>query len=288
MEQKENKRLLKEFELLKKNEKVKLLTTLADLPLIRLIYAGYTVEIDAKKFPYGHSIKIVSPVEFEMPNYKRSPIKCLLEQLNSFLFDSSYLLLGGYPVENSRERPLYSNSMFYVANVQEVKNTNTFKERYFQLNFNNLDEIKKFVEKHRRQFDVVLFDWSTFKFFDKNDTFQDRLLNLLELPKKDGLFIIETPRGSIFSYPPTISMRNVPQERERQKKENLERLTKVLDLNGYSYQLTTADKTHPIAQKVYARDPSTELMVIRDIIPYRMGGKRRTRRSKKSKGTRRH
>lgn len=257
-------------------------------PKIHFKYRDHDILISHVSISNNNPIFIPIHISGELGEYLivvRSPYE-IIERINEILNSRTYLLLGGYPAPPAQGRQpdnaLYSNENVYIADIEDVRKTDPFRSRYFKLDFNDLKQIKEFRRQHPNRFDVVLFDWSTFKFFNKDETFQQRLCELLNLTRVGGTFIIENPTGGEFQG---------VEDREAEIRLRRQRIQDFLNtVTNISYTFTRADQANPnsILQQVYAAGPDTELVVIhvRGEVRLKSIGGKRTRRKRKQRKTR--
>ncbi len=309
-----NKRMKRNIEILSQNTNYKLLNRDDENRIATFTYTNNGNELQIRiQFPTNYPmsepvITVLQPLEFQIPmNSIRGwgPTKTVVDILKPF-FDSidnfnlphytipstAYLVLGGYPVEESMNRPLYKNPSVFIADTEALQNTEPFQDRYFQVDYNSVGQLYILAKQYSKMFDMVVFDWSTFRFFKVNTSFQTRLKMLLELIKDTGILVIESPQGDTFTYDKNlITIQNIIQQRIQIMIKNINRITDALDTLGYTYEYPKTSEYNPFLKEVYGdRGKDLQLMIVKRKQKggKRRGSKRKTRRAKKSKGTRRH
>jgi hypothetical protein len=298
-----NKRMKKNIEILSQTTDYKLLNRDDENRIATFTYTNNGNEFQIRiQFPANYPltkpvITVLQPFEYEIPVDYWKPINTIVTILKPF-FDSvpqytipsrAYLVLGGYPVKESMNRSLYQNPAVFIADTEVLQKTEPFQDRYFRVNYNT-PQLYLLAKQYSKMFDMVVFDWSTFRFFEKNQSFQIRLGMLLELIKDTGILVIESPQGDFFSGL-SGSIQNMIQQRSQIKIDNINRITNALDTLGYTYEYPETTKYNSFLEEVYGdRGKDLQLMIVKRKQKggKRQGSKRKTRRAKKSKGTRRH
>lgn len=231
-------------------------------------------------------------------SYIRDYINNYIESL------SLYLVLGGYPfVGESIGRSFYKNQSVYILDIADKKETDLFQDRYIKCDFTDVDDLKTLANAYPKRFKTILFDWSSYKYFE-DDNEKERLELLLSLLTPNGTLVIEQPHTG-WSTP----------SNEAQVK-RMRSLCSVATNLGYHIELNNSSiVTDSILKEAYKRN-NNEITIlalvtknilslgnnlctktdeqILSTIAYlkvmRGGGRRKQtrKRSRKSKGTRRH
>jgi hypothetical protein len=217
--------------------------------------------------------------------YVTMPIVSILNSIIEKVEDTEYLLLGGYPQdERTRHRSLYNSPSVFIADTANLTSLNLFSSRYYKVDFNSLDELQGLAKQVGQKFTLIVFDWSTYKFFSQDDTFQKRLQVLLSMIKPNGSLVIESPQGSQFSI--NLSNTRTHQNQiKNQKRNNLDLLQTSLSQLGFvGVQKKLSEITDSFIRQVYEGMDHHDINLM--LVKKSTGGKRKTRKLK-SKSRRR-
>ena len=182
-----------------------------------------------------------------------------------------YLLLGGYPAQDDDKRDIYTDSQFYILDETKLKGDESFKDRYFELDFNNQNELKKFSQEHQKEFTKILFDWSVYgKFFKEDYTLENKLKLLLQTLAPNGIFVIENPGKydniMLFTNSTRTKIKSEEERKEERKKlieESISKIENIMDKLKYKHEMKKLeDINDEIIQKVYKEKPDMDLMII--------------------------
>jgi hypothetical protein len=125
--------------------------------------------------------------------------------------------------ENNIKRSIYNNQSYYFLDeLNPKKNSLSEEGRFIHCNFNNIEDLQKISRDFKETFNIVFFDKTVFKFFDK----LQNIIFLLNIVKKGGYIII--PDYSFFSYIP-IGMSNINYSILNEiKKQNIRKTQKII------------------------------------------------------------
>ena len=198
-----------------------------------------------------------------------------------FKYGNRYLLLGGYPSDSpTRSRALYMDPRFFILDTVPELNVrmSPFKSRYIEADFNDLERLQAVADDYRGAFQKIIFDWSTYKFFNHDDTYEDRLGALLQMLTPDGNLVIESPQGTMFSFDRKMTQDEMYKNRNLQMKTNRSDLTTAIRNLGFQSKDTDISRIlDPVLVQVYK--PLTNDLEL-SIVGRQMGGKRQARTQK--------
>jgi hypothetical protein len=160
-----------------------------------------TFKIDRFNFLNFEYIMYIKFIEPFLPNLNNMKFMNYIEFIrnNLLLAEPIYtnnnisLVIGAKPDDkNYDSRNFFDNQQIYLLSEEESEN----KKRYFQIDFNNIDELERLVSEDLK-FQTICFDYSTWKFFSEQDNeieYIIKKINLLsELLMDDGILIIPEP-----------------------------------------------------------------------------------------------
>jgi hypothetical protein len=169
----------------------------------------YSFEINIPdNYPYNNNVPKVlmtSPENKEIYTeiFSWGPTKNLYSFIQEIIQNNpKFLILGAYPDASygHGNRNIYNKEEYYILDIIDPKASNTFNSRYIQADFTDKDSLQKVSGNYQKKFDIILFDWSTYKFFNKDDkTFEERLGYILNMLKNSGTLYIESPGGETAS-----------------------------------------------------------------------------------------
>jgi hypothetical protein len=127
--------------------------------------------------------------------------------------DTISLVIGVSPYEPYYSSQEYRNifndpNIFLLADTRfEIEINNDIdreltidKSRFFEIDFNNLEQLQIFSETYNNIFDTICFDKSTWKFFNYDETASQRLLYIYNLLKPNGILYIPNVEPSGWVY----------------------------------------------------------------------------------------
>ncbi len=192
--------------------------------------------------------------------------------------EPAYLVLGGAPEGGTHGRTFLYNEHYWILD-ENLPKIDIDTSRFFQTNFNNPAEMAFLASKLPKQFDVILFDFSTLKFFTGkdilgNDTLVERLKSLKAMLKDGGSLFIENLIFSGTFYSPENFQRLSQKARETSSSNNnfREKFSQLLTLEKETQKAEEIrwflSKCDEAGFRLVARKPYIEygdVQVVRDV-----------------------
>ena len=105
----------------------------------------------------------------------------------------AYLVLGASPSENRNGRTFYDDEHYWLLDVESA-GSNVDTSRFFNINFTDAQQMSYLALQLQKEFDAIVFDVSTMKFFNTNSASNiNRLIDLKVMLKEGGLLYMEVP-----------------------------------------------------------------------------------------------
>ena len=129
--------------------------------------------------------------------------------------EPAYLILGAAPGEDPHGRTFYENDNYWLLDIAlPASEGHVDTSRFFEVNFENLAELAFLASKLPKQFDAIIFDFSSLKFFTGGETLVERLKALKAMLKDGGSLFIENLIFSGTFYAPENFQRLSQKARE--------------------------------------------------------------------------
>ena len=160
----------------------------------------------------------------------------------------AYLVIGAKPNEDRKGRDFYDDPAYYTLDIEEVAGP-----RHISLDFNiSIVQLTHLSFLYCRKFDVVIFDYSTYKLFHNGN------LNLfLDMVKPNGFFITELSTVPIiFDIGILVGLNENAANKvlNKLRADNEKKIFENIKKFGFTAKLLSFDSTiaeNPIANSVY-------------------------------------
>jgi hypothetical protein len=185
----------------------------------------------------------------------------------------AYLVLGSAPGEDSHGRTFYENEHYWLLDYTPPKENSIDTSRFFLNNFANLEELVFLAKKLPRQFDAILFDYSSLKFFT-GPNLVERLTCLKEMLKDTGSLYLENLifSGITYSWENLARIQRTARESVTANQNYATRITQLKAIEGQKEREKQTnlliEECNKAGLQLVARKPYTEyegIEVVRDV-----------------------
>lgn len=103
----------------------------------------------------------------------------------------AYLVLGAVPGDIPYGRSFYENEQYWLLDMSRPIRHNADTSRFFLIDFTNPIQMSYLALQLANQFDAIIFDYSTVKFFTASEGIINRLVDLKAMLKEGGAIYVE-------------------------------------------------------------------------------------------------